>query len=223
MSTPSYVAAGARPRRPGEPTPDLLDHRVFHRAMTVDLGRLALVVASLVERPDTGRMDVLRWYLHGVSRGIGSHHHVEHEHVRPLLERVAGERTALVQLTDDHDRLHPLLHRASSLAALDQATPELAATLRELSDLLAHHVADEERDVFPLIERCVRVADHQRVTKHFRGDVAPRLLAFVVPWVVGHATAEERRGLVTSAGPVMRVLLALVEPRFRARAELLFP
>ena len=222
MRTPSDIATDATPRRSDEPAPDLLDHRVVHRAMTVDLDRLALTAASLVERPDTERMDVLRWYLHGVSGEIESHHHVEDEHVRPLLERVAGERTALLQLTDDHDRLDPLLHRAASLAALDQATPELAATLREVSALLARHVADEERDVFPLIEQHVRITDHERLQKRFRRNLKPQLLAFVVPWVVGHATAAERRDLDTFAGPVVRVLLALFEPRFRARAELLF-
>ncbi len=84
-----------------------------------------------------------------VSGEIESHHQVEDDDVWPLLEAVAGDRTALVGLTEDHDRLDPLLHRARELAALDRATPELAAVLREVADPLIRHVADEERSALP--------------------------------------------------------------------------
>ena len=40
------------PRTPGEPVPDLRDYRVVHRAMTLDLQRLAAAAADLVDRPD---------------------------------------------------------------------------------------------------------------------------------------------------------------------------
>jgi iron-sulfur cluster repair protein YtfE (RIC family) len=222
MSTPPETAAGAFPRRPGEPAPDLLDYRVVHRAMTVDLDRLATAAAELVERPDPARMAVLRDFLRAISGEIESHHHVEDEYVWPFLERIAGARTALVPLTDDHERLDPLLHRASELAAQDSSTPELAAVLREVSDLLTRHVADEERDVFPLIEDCVRVEDYERLRQRFRSNLKLSLLPFLVPWAVRHATPEERPALLADAGPLMRLLLALFEPRFLAREELLF-
>jgi iron-sulfur cluster repair protein YtfE (RIC family) len=105
------------PRRPGDPVPDLLDYRVVHRAMTVDLDRLAGAAAELVRQPDPTRLTALRRYLRAVSAEIESHHQVEDDHVWPLLEAVAGEPAALVSLTGDHDRLGPLLHRANDLAA----------------------------------------------------------------------------------------------------------
>lgn len=215
-------ASTTRARRPGEPAPDLLDYRVVHRAMTVDTARLAAAAAELVDRHDPARLGALRHYLRGISAEIESHHQVEDDHVWPTLEAVAGDRAALVPLTDDHERLSPLLHRAGELAAADRATPELAATLRELAELLAHHIADEERHVFPIISECLRVADYQRLQRRFRGNLSPRQLAFVVPWVVGHAAAEERAELVGEAGWPMRALLRIFEPRFLARAALLF-
>jgi iron-sulfur cluster repair protein YtfE (RIC family) len=109
-------------RPPGEPAPDLTDYRVVHRAMTVDLDRLTLVAAELVHRPNPARMAALRHYLRAVSAEIESHHHVEDEHVWPFLVAVAGERAALVPLSNDHNRLDPLLHRAAELAAADRAT-----------------------------------------------------------------------------------------------------
>src|SRR6185295_13243384 len=82
-----------------------------------DLQRLAAAAADLVDRPDPARMAALRYYLRVVSAEIESHHHVEDEDVWPFLEAVAGDRTALVPLTEDHERLDPLLHRANELAA----------------------------------------------------------------------------------------------------------
>lgn len=209
-------------RRPGEPAPDLLDYRVVHRAMTVDADRLAAAAAELVERHDPARLAALRQYLRGVAGEVESHHHVEDEDVWPVLEAVAGERTALVALTDEHHRLDPLLERAQELAAAERATPELAATMRELADLLARHVAEEERDVFPIITDHVRVEDYRRLQRRFRGNLRPRQLAFVVPWVVRHAAADERGRLLADAGAPMRVVLRLTERRFRVREELLF-
>jgi hypothetical protein len=97
-------------RPAGEPAPDLTDYRVVHRAMAIDLARLTRAAAELAERHDPARMAALRYYLRAVFGEIASHHHVEDEQVWPLLVSVAGDRIALVPLTDDHDRLDPLLH-----------------------------------------------------------------------------------------------------------------
>ena len=210
------------PRTPGEPVPDLRDYRVVHRAMTVDLQRLAGAAADLVERPDPARMAALRYYLRVVSAEIESHHHVEDEEVWPFLEAVAGDRTALVPLTEDHERLDPLLHRANALAAREEADPELVGVLREVADLLSRHVAAEERDIFPIINERVRVADYQRLQKRFQGNLKPHLLPFLVPWVMRHASPEDRAALLAEAGWPMRVLNRLFAPRFRAREQLLF-
>jgi deazaflavin-dependent oxidoreductase (nitroreductase family) len=222
MSRPGPATANAAtPRGPGDPEPDLLDYLVVHRAMTVDSDRLAVAADELVRRPDRARMAALRRYLAGFAHEIESHHQVEDAVVWPVLEAVAGERAALVRLTDDHERLDPLLHRAQELAA-GEPTPELAAVLRELADLLAAHIVDEERDVFPIIRECVRVEDYQALQARFRGNLNPRQLPFVVPWVVRHATPAEREQLVADADGPLRLLLRLFEKRFLARERLLF-
>ena len=52
--------------------PDLRDYRAVHRAMTVDVARLAAAAADLVDRPDPARMAALRYYLRVVSAEIES-------------------------------------------------------------------------------------------------------------------------------------------------------
>jgi iron-sulfur cluster repair protein YtfE (RIC family) len=210
-------------RRPaGEPAPDLTDYRVVHRAMTVDLVRLRRAAAELVDRPDPARMAALRRHLRGVVSEIESHHQVEDDHVWPVLIALAGRQIALTSLTDDHGRLDPLLRRATELAARAQADPELVAVLAELAELLAQHVADEERDVFPLITALVRPADYRRLQRQFRANLRLRLLPFLLPWVFRHATTAERRVLLTHVGWPVRLLLMIVEPGYRAREGLLF-
>lgn len=224
--TGSRAATGSttavRPRQPHEPAPDLLDYRVVHRGMTTDVRRLAAVAAELVARPDRKRAAAFRRYLAGVAAEIESHHRVEDDDVWPVLQAVAGDLTALVALTDDHDRLDPLLGRALALAAADRPAPELAAVLTELADLLEAHIADEERDVFPIITERVRVEDYRALQERFRANLGPRGIAFVAPWVAGHATAAERRALVGEAGAPLRIVLALCGARFRARQRLVF-
>jgi hemerythrin-like domain-containing protein len=218
----SSASTGIRRRLLGEPVPDLTTYRVVHRAMTTDLGRLTKAAAELVEKPDPARFAALRLYLDAVSGEIESHHRVEDEDVWPALEELAGERTALVPLTEDHERLDPLLRRAAELAALDRATPELADVLGEITGLLVRHIADEERDVFPIIEDCMRVEDYAALQKRFASNLRPRLLPFLAPWAVRHATPGERAVIVGEAGAMLRVLLALFERRFTAREQLLF-
>jgi iron-sulfur cluster repair protein YtfE (RIC family) len=209
-------------RTPGELAPDLTDYRVVHRAMTTDMTRLASVAEELVRAPDRRRLRLLRRYLRGVTSEIVNHHRVEDDDVWPLLEEIAGDRTALVALTEDHERLDPLLDRAGVLATADAATPELAAVLREVADLLVRHVADEERDVFPIIVDRVRVEDYARLQERFRGTLGLATLTFVVPWVISHATPDERRALIADAPPPLRAILALTERGFRACAGRLF-
>lgn len=218
MSTPSHVT----PRRPGDPEPDLTDYRVVHRAMTVDMDRLAVAAAELVDRPDARRLTALRWYLRGISHEIESHHHVEDEFVWPVVVAAAGERADLVELTEDHAQLDPLLHRAAELAALPRVTPGLAAVLREIADLLLRHVDHEERDVFGLISEFVRVEDYVRLQQRFRGNLKPSLLPFVVPWAISHATDDERAAMVAEAPRPLRLVLAAFRPRFAARQAVLF-
>jgi len=222
MSTSPSAWSGVVPRQPGGPVPDLTDYRVVHRAMTVDLDRLAVAAAELVDRHDSRRLTALRYYLRCVSHEIESHHHVEDEYVWPVVVAAAGERAALVELTQDHDRLDPLLHAAAERAARTHATPELVAVLREVSDLLARHVEHEERDVFPLLTEFVRVEDYVRIQERFRGNLRLSMLPFVVAWAVRHATPEERAVMVGEAPWPLRVLLRIFEPRFRAREVVLF-
>lgn len=218
--TRTMHAPGATPE--SHDRPDLLDYRLVHRAMTVDFERLATAAEELASRPDRARRAELRRYLGAVTGEVVSHHHVEDAHVWPALQELAGDDVALAPLTADHERLDPLLQLANELARADDPGPQLAATLGEVAHLLARHITDEEHDLFPVIEARMGVDDYQELQRRFRANLRLRLLPFVVPWAVSHATAEERRAVLAGAPWPLRVLLALFEPRFRRRQQRLF-
>lgn len=211
-----------RARRAGEPTPDLTDYVVVHRAMVVDLDRLATAAAQLVDRPDPARHAALRQHLKVVSYELENHHQVEDDSLWPFLVELDAERAALVRLTDDHEQLDPLLHRAAELAALRSTTSELAAALRKISDLLTRHIADEENEIFPFITTSVTVDDYQRLQVEFRRNLKPSMLSFLVPWVLDHAAADERARMLAESPLPLRVMYRVFAPRFRARQRLLF-
>lgn len=213
-------------RRQGEPTPDLTDYLIVHRAMTTDLRRIADTVATEGPGISGPRAAALRDYLAGISAEIVSHHRVEDHAVWPFLAAVVDEPTNLGGLTADHEALHPLLDTAQELAArlpVDASVAgQLGRTLQALSAVLDEHVADEERHVFPMIRRYVRVADYQRLQAKFRGNLSLAALRFVVPWVVSHATPEERGRLLAEAGLPMRLVLRLFERGFHRQRALVF-
>lgn len=225
------------PRRADEPAPDLTDYLVVHRAMTTDLRRLTEVAERIArgEPVDARRAAAVRDYLAGIDAEIRSHHQVEDDHVWPFLVAVSrcADSTAstadLAELTGDHDELDPLLDAAGHAARQLAETPvarahaeRLAAVLVDLSALLGRHIADEERVVFPMIRRYVRVADYRRLQRRFRGNLAPRALVFAAPWVVAHATPPEQAALLAEAGTGLRLLLRVVGGRFAARSRLVF-
>ena len=210
-------------RGPDEPVPDLIDYRIVHRAMTVDLDRLATAAAELVDRPDPARMSALRYYLGAVSGEIESHHHVEDDDVWPFLVAVAAERAELVPLTDDHDAARPVA------APAPVSSPRAPAPPRSSSPSSARSPSCSSGTSPTRSATCSRSSpsssaseDYRRLQRRFRDNLRPSLLPFLVPWAVRHATPEERRVALADAAWPLRVLLKIFEPRFRAREELLF-
>ncbi|HEX2577551.1 MAG TPA: nitroreductase/quinone reductase family protein [Aquihabitans sp.] len=220
--TPDHLVLDVAPRAPGEPAPDLTDYRLVHRAMTVDFDRLATAAAQLVERPDPKRSALLRHYLERVVGEVHSHHQVEDDDVWPMLRAVARDRPDLGGLTEDHQRLDPLLEHAVGLARAEGGGEELVAVLRETADLLAGHIADEEREIFPLFEERLRLEDYEQLQRRFQANLDVRLLPFIVPWAISHASPEERATVLASAPRLMHVMLVLFERRFRTRQQRLF-
>ncbi|MHC1558744.1 hemerythrin domain-containing protein [Actinomycetospora sp. C-140] len=205
---------------------DLLGITLGHRAMCADTRRLADLVARIAtgaERVDRARGVALARWIGRVADEIHHHHEAEDDVLWPVLERHARDRVDLAALTDDHAALDPLLARVRA-AADDVAgggpADALAQHLGELADLLAEHIAEEEREVFPIILAHVPQADWHAVEAAVRdrgGDIG-----FALPRVAAAATPEELADLRRVAGPVLMVLLPVTRWRLRRAEKLVF-
>ncbi|BBX08902.1 hemerythrin domain-containing protein [Mycolicibacterium aichiense] len=220
MNTPQPVTV--TPRRPHDPEPDLIGITLAHRAMLTDVGRLAAAVTDIGEgrqRCSTRRAQAIARYTDLLCESIHHHHTVEDTVLWPVIDACAKDIVDLTELTDDHAALDPRLeiiaHRANAfrVAGGDRRTAALlGAELADLRNLLTEHIAEEERDIFPVIRRHVSVADWQVVEK-----TAQRTgrLTFDGPRTVGAATEDERAALAKAVSPVLRLLLTVLSRRHR--------
>ncbi|WP_244460330.1 hemerythrin domain-containing protein [Microbispora triticiradicis] len=208
-------------------TPDLTGIRIIHRAMRGDLHRLRTVAEDLDagrRRADAARATALARYAEDVCAAIHHHHSREDEIVWPVIERSAGAAVDLADLSDDHSELDPLLERVRVAARAFArgggagGAAELAAALRTLSDLIDEHIEEEERRIFPVIEKYVAAADWKAMEKSLRGG-DPR---FELAWADRYATPDEMAHIRRLAGPVLSLLLILVRPGQRRRQRLVF-
>jgi iron-sulfur cluster repair protein YtfE (RIC family) len=147
-------------RRPGDPDPDLSTLVLAHRAMLTDVGRLVDLTTAIAHRrlpcPPRRAKAVAR-YVELMCASIHHHHTVEDEVLWPVIEASAAGCLDLTELTEDHAALDPRLDRLRTLAAAfgrsgdSELARPLAASLADLHRLLAAHLSDEDRDVFPVI------------------------------------------------------------------------
>lgn len=209
-------------RRPGDPEPDLLGISLAHRAMVTDVGRVATLASAFADGQMTctpRRARAVARYVELLCDSVHHHHATEDQVLWPVIEAAAGGCVDLTELSEDHAALDPRLDRLRALAAgfqlnvgdRESAAP-LAAGLTELHALLHEHIADEEREIFPVIRQYVAVDDWAAVEKTAqRGG----RMSFDGPRTVAVMTERERAALSETVGPVLLGLIRVLSVRHR--------
>jgi hypothetical protein len=116
----------------------------------------------------------------------------------------------------DHERvdelaavLDPQLTRWAATA--DRAAgAELAATLTELRDIVLRHLDDEEREILPLAEQHLSVAEWDSMGEHGRDAMSARQLPLMFGAIVEDATPEEQTMMLAPLPAPVRLLLRTV-------------
>lgn len=209
-------------RRPGDPEPDLLGISLAHRAMVTDVGRVATLTSAFADGGMTctpRRARAVARYVNLLCDSVHHHHTTEDQILWPVIEASAGGSVDLTELTEDHAALDPRLDRLRALAAgfrlnvgdKESAAP-LAAGLTELHGLLHEHIADEEREIFPVIRQYVSVDDWSAVEK-----AAQRTgrMSFDGPRTVAVMTEQERVALSETVSPILLALITVLSVRHR--------
>ncbi|NUR87554.1 MAG: hemerythrin domain-containing protein [Nonomuraea sp.] len=206
--------------------PNLLGMKIGHRAMRGDARRLADLMGRLAngdQRADAARRAAIGSFADKLCAGIHHHHTAEDAVLWPVIVRSAGDAVDLSELTDDHAQLDPLLEEIRRAAAVLKNDPSaavrLATGLAALADLLDEHIEEEERLIFPIIEKYVSEEDWELVEQAVRkgGDIA-----FDLPRIGQYATEPELGELRRLAGPLLSLVLVLLRPGHRRRQQLIF-
>src|SRR3954453_17437124 len=211
------------PRRPGEPEADLTGFTMIHRALrsgTRDLADAATAIGQGAPCPAARRTAYVAFATE-VLHEIPPHHSREDDVLWPVIAASAGAAVDLEPLSDDHTELHAVLTRAEeavrAFAADPRAAAPLGAVLPEMADLLDEHIVEEEAEVFPVIREHVSAEDFAACEKRFQKGSSPKHLLFVLPWVIGQCTPEERAAALADAPAPLKVLLRLDEGRWQRR------
>jgi hypothetical protein len=224
MTNTAQAPFEVSPRREGEPEADLLGMTLIHRAMRCGARTLARAVTTEPTAPGrraTGRRRAAVRFGRELLGEIHLHHEREDDVLWPVIAASAGAAVDLRPLSDDHDALGPLLERAERLlvefrdGAPNGPAVHLANALNTLADALDEHIGDEEAVVFPVIRRYVSAGDFAQCERMFQKGNSIRHLAFVLPWLMAHATDQERDEGRARAGLQLRILVRLTTPGYR--------
>lgn len=169
-------------------------HRLFRRLFAEAPG-----LVRSVEPGDTDRARYLAKHLHGITALLHVHHRTEDEFFWDRMTERApacGLHVALMRrqhgaVSDRLDRVDAIIDRWSRAA--DAATADrLADELDEVDRLLVEHLADEERDAFPVLDRILSDAEWDDIHRHARRHKPP-LPIFVLLGLMIESVPEAER------------------------------
>jgi len=198
---------------------------VMHHAFRRDLRALARAarMTPLGDRVAWRELD-RRWRLFAY---VLHHHHTgEDEGIWPLLaERVTeAERPVLTAMEAEHHLIDPVLEQCADLFRRLTVDPDqdaqqsLVWALDRARPLLEDHLAHEEREAIPLMQRYVTPEEDERIEReHFRAGVPLRRLLEVVPWVLHELPPDARDRVLDLTGPAYRGMWLVTRGGFARR------
>jgi len=196
---------------------------VMHHAFRRDLAAFEAAVRAtpLSDGPTwtalAGRWTAFATVLH-------HHHGAEDDHLWPLLlTKAAGDAdaTALLHAMEaEHDRIDPALTSvASGFSAMvehpcgDHRNALDVHVTAARAALLAH-LAHEETEALPLLQRTLSVEENAAFEKAAERSYPLRMIPFLLPWVSAGLPDAVRRRVVDGAGPGYGLLLRLLRGRY---------
>jgi hypothetical protein len=148
------------------------------------------------------------------------HHTGEDTDLWPRMRaHLAGQpdELALLQaMEDERGRIDPLLDAVDdALADRDQGHQRLADTVGALTAELSGHLAHEERNTLPLMDRSQTPAEWQSFVADQRRNNGIRGAAQFFPWLLDGASAEQTQAVLAGLPTPLRVVYRRIwQPRY---------
>lgn len=209
------MSAGAVQERP-DTEEMVVIHRIFRRGFT-DIAELVRGVPS----GDTQWAAAVAQHLEFLLDGLHHHHTSEDEHLWPrLLERAEPDARLIERMSEQHEVVARHVQHLRGVLAGWCAAPSgssLADGLDEFTVALTAHLDEEEREVCPLIEAHITVAEWQRMgdASFARFTNAQKLTA--LGQMLDVASPAEAAVFLGQLPPQVRLIWRLVGSRRYAR------
>lgn len=203
--------------------PDLMWMKAFHSAFRRDLGHLARTTRRLSDDPARRRAVLTGWELFKTQLHV--HHTGEDTDLWPRMRvHLSGrpDDLALLQaMADEHDRLDPVLNAVDgAFADADHGPERLADTVDALAAELSAHLAHEERDTLPLLERTLSQAEWRRFVADQRRKGGIRGASQFLPWLLDGVSADQAQLVLAELpAPLRLVYRRIWQPRYARPAR----
>jgi hemerythrin superfamily protein len=214
--------------------PDLRIGYLEHRSMRADAARLTELVGA-AQPTDAGRLRALADWYGRYEGAIHDHHHAEEAVIYPaLLERDPSFAEADGQLEGQHqvlaDRLQVAKESLGGLAGAagrghwEHEQEEAVKAAVALKAIVDAHTGHEEAVAFPRYSAHFSAAEYAGLNKAAFKLVGMRSIVFAGPWVLDHATSDERAELLGEQPLLLRVIYRLaLQPRYQRLVRPLGP
>lgn len=202
----------ARPARTGQV--DFLQMYAAHDAFVRDFARIAAAIDS-----GTGLDESTRTGWATVTQQLHVHHTSEDSFLWPRLRAKAlqpHEEMVVNAMEAEHAEIDPLLESVEKAFVAEDAAA-LADGAGSLRRLLVEHLAHEEQDALPLIERYLGQAGWAEFGEYVReANGGLRGGATYLPWVLDGADSHVRAKFLAMLPAPARVLYSKMwEPAYR--------
>lgn len=196
-----------------------LIHRIFRHEFR-SLRRLVTEVPPT----DAWRVRATADHLQFMLDGLHMHHTTEDDLVWPLVRARAGVDAMLAtRMEEQHRDIDTALVAVRDAAATwspaptAEAATALASRLDEFLEVVEHHLDEEERDVVPLIDRHLTMAEWEEVGKRGFEKFTPSQRWVALGQLLDVATPDEAAMMLDKLPLPVRVLWPIVGRRMYRR------
>jgi hemerythrin-like domain-containing protein len=201
---------------------DVAFMRALHAALRRDLSRLRDVAGQLDS--STGAPPTVLAGWDAFRAQLDNHHTAEDDDLWPVLRQELsdpGQLASVDAMVEEHRLIPP------ALEAVDTALRgggELTAPVESLSSVVLDHLAHEEREVLPLVERYLTRAQWRAFLRTERARVSPRERPEFLTWVLDDASEQDAAVVLAEIPPPARLVYRRVlRPRYDAQRRWQLP
>jgi iron-sulfur cluster repair protein YtfE (RIC family) len=194
---------------------------VVHDAFRRDLAHLARAASRSpadLDAPARHTAVLAGWEV--LKTQLHLHHTGEDTNLWPRMRGRLADRPddlALLQaMEDEHARIDPLLAAVDDdLADRDTGHQRLGDRVDALASELTGHLAHEERDALPLMDRVLSVAEWRGFAADERRARGIRGAAQLFPWLLDGASPAQSQAVLRGFPPPLRVVYRRIwQPRY---------